>query len=128
MVIAAEGRLEERREIMPGTQKGIQLLKQDESRHIAYGVFLISRLIVEDGELWQVFEDTMNQWLEAAMAIIGDSFACYEVMPFGLVEGDFIDYALSQFEKRMSRIEKARGATLEDVYQVSHSVIEADDG
>lgn len=116
------------RGIMPGTQQGIQLLKQDESRHIAYGVFLISRLIANDDGLWQVFEDTMNQWLETVMGIIGDAFACYEVMPFGLVENDFIDYALSQFGKRMDRIEKARGASLEEIYRTSHSIIEADDG
>ncbi|MDX1416829.1 MAG: R2-like ligand-binding oxidase, partial [Candidatus Promineifilaceae bacterium] len=34
----------EREDIMPGVRQGIKLLKQDESRHIAYGIFLISRL------------------------------------------------------------------------------------
>ena len=32
----------ERNDMMPGLRKGISLLKQDELRHIAYGVFLLS--------------------------------------------------------------------------------------
>ncbi|MFN8376656.1 MAG: R2-like ligand-binding oxidase [Anaerolineae bacterium] len=37
--------------LMPGTCEGIRLLKQDRSRHIAYGVFLISQLVAEDSGL-----------------------------------------------------------------------------
>ncbi|MGQ9490306.1 MAG: hypothetical protein ACUVR4_06975 [Anaerolineae bacterium] len=33
----------ERNGLMPGQCKGIRLLKQDESRHIAYGLYFISR-------------------------------------------------------------------------------------
>jgi ribonucleoside-diphosphate reductase beta chain len=44
----------------PATRRGVQLLKQDESRHIAYGIYLISRLIAEDASLWDVAEAQMN--------------------------------------------------------------------
>jgi ribonucleoside-diphosphate reductase beta chain len=37
----------ERNDLLPGLRKGIALLKQDESRHIAYGVYLLSRLVAE---------------------------------------------------------------------------------
>lgn len=114
--------------ILPGAQQGIYLLKQDESRHIAYGIYLISRLIAADDSLWAVAEDTMNDLLPAALGVVGDAFACYDPMPFGLVESDFTDYALSQFQKRIERIERARGASLEDVIRVTHKVIDEGDG
>jgi hypothetical protein len=40
----------------------------------------------------------------------------------------FIDFALNQFQKRVERLEKARGASLEAVYRVTQQVIENDDG
>lgn len=37
--------------LMPGVREGIRLLKQDESRHIAYGIYLLSRLIAADRQI-----------------------------------------------------------------------------
>ena len=74
----------QRNGLMPGQVKGIQLLKQDESRHIAYGIYLISRLIAADDRLWQVAEDTMNELLPLALDVIGDVFTPYDPVPFGL--------------------------------------------
>ena len=118
----------ERNNLMPGVRKGIQLLKQDESRHIAYGIFLISRLVAEDDCLWQIVEDTMNELLMPGLGVIGDAFACYDPIPFGLVEMEFVEYAMNQFQKRIERVEKARGASLDDIYRVTQKVIDADDG
>jgi ribonucleoside-diphosphate reductase beta chain len=118
----------ERNGLMPGVGRGISLLRQDESRHIAYGVFLLSRLIAADDSLWDVIETTMNELLTPALGIIGDAFALYDPIPFGLVEADFVDYALSQFQKRIERIERARGASLDEIYRVTQGVIERDDG
>lgn len=115
-------------DIMPGVRRGIQLLKQDESRHIAYGIYLISRLVSAHPELWPVVEDTMNELLMPATGVIGDTFAAYDPMPFDLDESLFIDYAMSQFQKRLERLEKARGATLEEVIRVTNDVIDANDG
>jgi ribonucleoside-diphosphate reductase beta chain len=118
----------ERNGLMPGVGRGISLLRQDESRHIAYGVFLLSRLIAADDSLWAVIETTMNELLTPALGIIGDAFALYDPIPFGLVEADFVEYALSQFQKRIERIERARGASLDEIYRVTQGVIERDDG
>jgi ribonucleoside-diphosphate reductase beta chain len=105
----------ERNNLMPGQCQGIRLLKQDESRHIAYGVFLLSRLLAADDGLWAKIEDTMNELLPYALGVIGDAFACYDPIPFGLVYEDFTDYALNQFQRRVERIERARGASLNEV-------------
>lgn len=114
--------------ILPGAKQGIRLLKQDESRHIAYGIFLISRLLAADDGLWIVVEETMNNLLPDALAIIGETFACYEPMPFGLEPDVFIDFALNQFQKRIDRIEHARGASIADLHRTTQNIIENDDG
>ena len=118
----------ERADLMPGTRRGIALLKQDESRHIAYGIYLLSRLVAEDGALWEVLEEQMNALLPAALAVIGDVFAAYDPVPFGLVEEVFIDYGLAQFQKRVGRLERARGLSLAEIMRATYSVIERDDG
>ncbi|HSN76866.1 MAG TPA: R2-like ligand-binding oxidase [Anaerolineae bacterium] len=118
----------QRNGLMPGQVRGIQLLKQDESRHIAYGIYLLSRLLAVDPALWQVAEDTMNELLPLAMEIIGDAFEPYDPVPFGLTPADFSDFAIGQFQKRLERLERARGASLEEIDRVTMAVIERDDG
>lgn len=113
--------------IMPGQIQGIQKLKQDESRHIAYGIYLISRLVAEHPELWDVAEETMNTLFVPASGVIQDVFDAYEVVPFGLEVGDFLNFAMMQFQKRFARIQAAKGATLEDVMRVTESVIDNND-
>jgi ribonucleoside-diphosphate reductase beta chain len=70
--------------LIPGQVRGIQLLKQDESRHIACGIYLIARLIAVDPGLWQVAQDTMNELLPLPMEVIGDVFEPYDPVPFDL--------------------------------------------
>lgn len=115
----------ERNDLMPGLRKGISLLKQDESRHIAYGIYLLSRLVAEHPEEWETLDAQMNSLLPFAIGVIGDAFAAYHVVPFGLVEDDFIAYAMSQFTKRFERLEKARGASLDEINRVARETEDA---
>ena len=113
--------------IMPGLVTGIHKLQQDESRHIAYGVFLISRLVAENNDLWDVAETTMNGLLPAAIGVVHEAFASYDPIPFDLVMDEFINYALMQFQKRLGRIQKARSLSLSDVYATAHSAMAIED-
>ena len=115
----------ERNDLMPGLRKGISLLKQDESRHIAYGVYLLSRLVAEHPDEWDTLDSQMNSLLPSAIGVIGDAFAAYDVVPFGLEEDDFVNYAMSQFTKRFERLEKARGVTLDEVNRVASETEDA---
>ncbi len=111
----------ERNNIMPGLRQGINLLKRDESRHIAYGVFLISRLVAQDKELWPAVESRMSELLPLALGVVQETDTIEDPeaeRPFGLRVEDYMDYAMSQFQKRWARIEKARNQTLEELYQV----------
>ncbi len=99
----------ERRGIMPGMQQVVAHLQRDESRHLAYGVHLLSRLVAEHGEpVWRAIEGRMDDLLEPAVAIIREVFDEYEEPPFGLESAVFVDFALGQFGKRLERIERLR--------------------
>jgi ribonucleoside-diphosphate reductase beta chain len=117
----------ERNQLMPGQIKGITLLKQDESRHIAYGIFLISRLIASDEKLWDVVEETLNAMIGPALGVIDDLFTLYDPMPFGLTVDEFASYALMQYQKRYSRLAAARGRSLEEVTSITRTALEHDD-
>ena len=110
-------RILERNDLLPGMRKAVAHLKNDESRHLAYGVFLLSRLVAEHGEpLWQVIEARMSSLLPQAILLIQELFATYEVMPFGLELEEFTDFAMSQFQRRHRRIERSLSQTLEEIY------------
>lgn len=113
--------------MMPGNTEGIQRLKQDESRHIAFGIYFISRIVAEHPHLWDFAEQKMNELLMPAVGVIHEIFAHYDPVPFGLVIDDFVGYAMMQFQKRMARIEAARGKTLADVMQLTQQAIDTDD-
>lgn len=113
--------------LLPGQCDGVRLLKQDESRHIAYGVFLLSRLMAEDAALWDVAEGLMNNLMMLSVNVINEIFAPYDPVPFGLKVDDFVGYAMMQFQKRFDRIQRARGQTLEELYRVTDDVVERDD-
>jgi len=106
----------ERNELMPGMLEAVGHLKRDESRHLAYGVFLLSRLVAEHGEpLWRTVEARMGELLTPALGIVHETFEPYDVMPFGLRLEDFTDFAMTQFQRRLSRIEKAQHLSLDEV-------------
>lgn len=113
--------------ILPGQRHGVSLLKQDEARHIAYGIYLLSRLISDDAGLWYVVESTMTELLTPALGTISESLGCYDPIPFGLKESDFTDFAMSQFQKRLERIQRARDLTFDEIIHVTHQIIEEDD-
>ena len=95
--------------MMPGLLQGIQLIKRDESRHIAYGVFLISRLVAQDKSLWPIVEERMWRYFTS---IERNQEQNGTPEPVRL-------YARQQFEKRLARIARAREQSLEQVYQTS---------
>ena len=65
--------------------------------------------------MWNAIEARLNELLEPAMGVIAETFAAYEVVPFGLTMEEFGDFAFSQFGKRVARLEKARTQTLAEV-------------
>ncbi len=93
---------------MPGLKEGVRLIQRDESRHIAYGVFLISRLVAEHPDLWPCVEDRMNELFSAVER---------NQQQNGTPE-DVRAYAKQQFQKRLTRIGRARTQSLEQIYHL----------
>lgn len=108
----------ERHGWMPGMRQAVGFLKADEARHMAYGVFLLSRLVAEHGEeVWQAIERRLGHLLPLAIGLINEMFEAYETMPFGLRLEEFTDFAMTQFQRRSQRIEKSLGKSLEEIYR-----------
>jgi ribonucleoside-diphosphate reductase beta chain len=102
-----------RRGVLPAMQAGITEVKRDESRHLAYGVYLLSRLVAEHGDpVWDAIEERMNALLPLAVGVIAEAFAPYDPIPFGLELEEFIGFAMRQFQGRFARIERARDQDL----------------
>ena len=109
----------DKREVLAGMRELIGYVQSDEARHLAYGVFFLSRLVAEHGaEVWRTIETRMEQLLPVALGVIEEGFAPYDPIPFGLEPGDFVAFAQEQFRRRFARIEKAREQTLDEVYRI----------
>ncbi len=87
---------------------------------------MISRLVAENPDLWDIAESKMNELLMPAIGVINEAFEPYDPVPFGLEIDDFLTYAMMQFQKRLARIEQAKGASLEDIYKVTQQAIDND--
>jgi|SRR5215213_2247852 len=114
----------ERAQILPGHRRSLTLLKQDESRHIAYGIFLLSRLIAEDDRLWNLVENKLNTLILLAVGVITEVFACYDHPPFDITARDFVTYALSKFQKRVDHLRQARGRMPSEIYRMTQPDID----
>jgi len=103
--------------LMPGLCSALVDIKRDESRHIAYGVYLLSRLVAEDPAVWDVIEARMQELFPYALGVVTETFEQYEggVTPFGLEMSTFAEFATSQFGKRYDRISRARCKTLAEI-------------
>lgn len=114
----AYGAILEERGLMPGMQAGIEQVQRDEARHLAYGTFLLSRLVAEHGaEAWQAIEDQMDLLLEPAMGVVEAAFQPYEQMPFDLEPDAFLTYAAEQHTSRYEKLERARDLTVDEVHE-----------
>jgi ribonucleoside-diphosphate reductase beta chain len=103
--------------LMPALCEALVEVKRDESRHIAYGVYLLSRLVADDAAVWEVIEARMQELFPYALGVVTETFERYEdgVTPFGLELSTFTEYATAQFGKRYDRIARARGKSLAQV-------------
>ena len=102
---------------LPGLLEGIRLLARDESRHIRYGVFLIDRLINASPDGWEVMNQRMNELLGPALSVVSEFWEFYDDNngPFGQKMETYIEFASTQFDKRMKVLERDRGKTLEEI-------------
>lgn len=110
----------ERLDVAPGTRRGVELVQRDESRHLAYGIYLLSRLVSEGGDpVWEAVQDQMETLLPLALGVVEEVFDPYDEFPFPVDVDTYLEYARSQYQKRTARLERAREQSLDEVADVA---------
>jgi ribonucleoside-diphosphate reductase beta chain len=96
------------RGLMPGLTSGLMNIRRDESRHIAYGVYLVSRVVAEKPSAWQAVEDRMRELSPLVIKGIREGFRLMRgsVTPFGTEEAEVVAHAEAQLAKRYDRIRR----------------------
>lgn len=94
----------EDRDLMPGLREGLNKIKQDESRHIAFGLYLVNRILDENPEYKKTAEDLLTTLLNDATNIIHEIFEPYDEIPFNLEKEWFLNYAIKQFQLRIDKL------------------------
>ena len=120
-------RLMDSNDILPGTREGMRKLQLDESRHIAYGVFLLSRLIAEDESLFEIIEEIMDEMMVYLVESNAQTEADIGEIPFDFDYDEVLAFGQTQHTRRMNRISKAKGKTVEEIYSSSRSMIDDDE-
>ncbi|ATY85381.1 ribonucleotide-diphosphate reductase [Kyrpidia spormannii] len=109
---------------MPGLIKAVHLLRQDESRHIGYGTYLLSRLVAEHEQIWEVINRRMGILLPYAIGVVNDTYEGQEEpYPFGMTQEETVEFSTRQFQTRMEVLERARGRSVEEIFALSETVV-----
>lgn len=96
------------RGILPGYRAGLRLAQADEDRHMAYSMFVLSRLVATSPEVWEAITRRMDQLLPYTLGVVNEFFQPYEVMPFGLSLQSTVEYTIERFSERWATLEQAR--------------------
>ncbi|MFF2587830.1 R2-like ligand-binding oxidase [Peribacillus butanolivorans] len=102
--------------MMPGLLKGVGLLKKDESRHIAYGTFLLQRIISEHPHIFRQVEKRMAELAPLAIALNMEGYDRFG-NPFDNDKQAVLDFTMKQLAVRMEILARAKGKNIEEIYQ-----------
>lgn len=113
-------------DVLPGFQEGLGLVQKDERRHIAYGTYLIRRIVAEHPETWAFVE---RRWSE----ITGPITMMAEVMKERIANGEApagrggygtidIEFVVRQCQRRLEMLRVSTDTTADDV---EHATIES---
>jgi ribonucleoside-diphosphate reductase beta chain len=99
------------RGLLPGMQKLIKQIGDDERRHMAWGTFTCRRHVAASDDNWGVVEQQMGKLMEPALALTNEIYGRFEgrETPFGIDEAEMAQYAADKLSRRMESIQGARG-------------------
>jgi ribonucleoside-diphosphate reductase beta chain len=101
------------RGILPGMQKIIKHIGDDERRHMAWGTFTCRRHVAADDALWDAVDERMQELLVPAMGVVTGTFdQASGPPPFAIDMNEMAEYAMDKVGRRLGAIESARGADL----------------
>lgn len=101
------------RGILPGMQRVIKHIGDDERRHMAWGTFTCRRHVAADDALWDAVDERMQELLVPAMGVVTGPFdAMNGEPPFAIDLNEMAGYAMDKVGRRLGAIKSARGADL----------------
>jgi ribonucleoside-diphosphate reductase beta chain len=101
------------RGILPGMQKVIKHIGDDERRHMAWGTFTCRRHVAADDANWQAVTDRMGELMGLAVGSVSSGTEKFQDdPPFGIDADELAAYAADKLNRRLGAIESARGADL----------------
>ena len=107
--------------ILPGMQRIVKHIGDDERRHMAWGTFTCRRHVAADDRMWDVVQDQMQRLMEPALKVVSGP---YEAFPerfeatqstFELPVEEMVQYAFDRGTRRLGTIESARGRPLAEI-------------
>jgi ribonucleoside-diphosphate reductase beta chain len=100
-----------RRSIMSGLAEMIRHMAGDDARHVAYGTYLVSRLITEHGDaVHDAFMGQIKKLAPLLMDLVTSFFSRYSPpYPFNVDPSTYLDHARELLETRIYIVEKLRG-------------------
>ncbi len=112
--------------VLPGFQEGLRLVQKDERRHIAYGTYLLRRIVAEHPGSWAFVERRWNE-LTAPVLMLADVAkqrraqreAEGQRVGYGTIDMDFV---VAQCARRLEMLRVSTGTTADEV---EHSTIES---
>jgi ribonucleoside-diphosphate reductase beta chain len=101
------------RDILPGMQKIIKHIGDDERRHMAWGTFTCRRHVAADDAMWDVVQQRMGELMPLALGTVDSGTSEWgDNPPFGIDPAEMAAYAADKLTRRLGAIESARGADL----------------
>ncbi|MEH6943919.1 R2-like ligand-binding oxidase [Bacillus sp. JJ722] len=100
---------------MPALLKGVDHLKRDESRHIAYGTYLLQRLISEHPHIYDIVKNKMEELTPLALKLNQEGNT--GINPFGTDIQDTLNFTMRQLSVRMEILARSKGKKIEDIFK-----------
>jgi ribonucleoside-diphosphate reductase beta chain len=116
------------RDILPGMQKLITCIGNDERRHMAWGTFTCRRHVAADDANWTVVEQQMGRLMEPALALTNEIYDRFpgRAIPFGIDQNEMKQYAVDKLNRRLESIQGARGRPVREIDE-DYSPMELED-
>jgi len=105
--------------VLQGMQKAVVHLQRDESRHIAFGMYFLARLIVEHGDrAYKAFLDRMIELKPVVENSTIELMRCFEQEPaLGIRADEWMRFSAQRFNTRVQGIIRARTQTLDGLHR-----------
>jgi ribonucleoside-diphosphate reductase beta chain len=116
------------RGLLPGMQKLIKHISDDERRHMAWGTFTCRRHVAADDTNWSVVESQMGTLMEPALALTNEMYSRFDSrsIPFGIDQDEMQQYAVDKLTRRLESIQGARGRPVLEIDE-DYSPMELED-